>query len=78
MSKKFVPSKAGASAVATDDNDPDVKMRKVSGNKYKSSDIPEDKTVGGSSGPGYNFTGVTPGSKCYWLACWFWFSGDDM
>lgn len=69
MSKKFTPAKAAPSTAATEDNDPDVKMRKVSGNKYKTGEI-EDKTVGGSSGPSYNFTGVIPGSECCWLAHW--------
>lgn len=62
MSKKFTPTKKSASDVtATEDNDPDVRMKKVSGSKYKTGAVPVDKTVGGSSGPGYNFTGITPG-----------------
>lgn len=65
MSKKFTPTKKSASDVtATEDNDPDVRMKKVSGSKYKTGAVPVDKTVGGSSGPGYNFTGITPGSEC--------------
>ena len=74
MSKKFVPTKATAGAVATEENYPDVRMRKTSGDK--TSDIPRNKTVGGSSGPGYNFTGVTPGSKWYWLT--YWYGEDDL
>ena len=59
---KFTPSAKGAPV--DDDNDPDVKMKKVSaGHRYKMGDIPDDKVVGGSSGPGYNFTGITPGSE---------------
>lgn len=63
MSTKFVPSNKGApSAVDTSEQESNVRMKKVTPGKYKTG-VPQDKTVGGSSGPGYNFTGVIPGSE---------------
>ena len=65
MSKKaFKPGSAAPTPEsAQNDTDPDVRMKKVSSssNQYKTGG--GEKLVGGSSGPGYNFTGITPGSE---------------
>ncbi len=41
--------------------DPDIKTKTIKNDAL--SKEAQEKVVGGSSGPGYNFTGVAPGSK---------------
>ena len=60
MSKKFTPAAAQPDSGATDESDPDVKVRKYSGHQYQTGPVPE----GTAATPGYSFTGVTPGSEC--------------
>lgn len=64
MSKKaFSPASKQPDPSHVEDNDPSVKVKKVSsGHRFTGKDG-SAKTVGGASGPGYNFTGITPGSK---------------
>lgn len=59
MYKKFIPV-AQPDTKAAEDAIPNVKVRKWSAHQYQTGPVPGQ---GEASAPGYNFTGVTPGSE---------------